>query len=247
MLSKEELLDTPISFNAYQKEKDYLQHIVLSRIYANIGNELVFKGETSLQKCYGLNRFSEDLDFTASGAFRGEKIERALSEVNRFYPSSYSKLSGNLSINYVIKIRGPLFHTPLSLQTIRIDVSLREKVILPPLNYNIMPIYRDLGPYMVNEMDLKEIFSEKIRALMTRKQVRDLYDIYFLIKKNVVLDFSLVSVKMEYYKKTYNYDEADKRIKMLRTQWEIEIPALVLNPPSFDIVASEVSDYLRSH
>ena len=44
MLSREELLDTPVSFNAYQKEKDYLQHIVLSRIYANTGNELIFKG-----------------------------------------------------------------------------------------------------------------------------------------------------------------------------------------------------------
>lgn len=38
MLSREELLSVPLSFNAYQKEKDYLQHIILSRIYANKGN-----------------------------------------------------------------------------------------------------------------------------------------------------------------------------------------------------------------
>jgi hypothetical protein len=246
MLSREELLDTPVSFNAYQKEKDYLQHIVLSRIYANTGNELIFKGGTSLQKCHSLNRFSEDLDFTATDWFRHEKIEIALSEVSRFYPSFHTKSAGTSSQSYVIRIRGPLFHSPLSEQTIRIDVSLREKVILPAVNYNIIPIYRDLHPYMVKAMDLREIFSEKIRALNTRKRARDLYDIYFLIKKNVKLDLLLVSEKMRLYKKMYDRNEAVERIKTFKVQWEKEIPALVLNPPQFSTVSSEVVEFLLS-
>lgn len=247
MLSKEELLGTPVSFNAYQKEKDYLQHIVLSRIYAKIGNELIFKGGTSLQKCHSMNRFSEDLDFTVTGSLRDEKIEAALSEVNHFYPSYYSKSKESSSLSYTMKIRGPLFHTPLSMQTLRLDISKRETVILPAINYNIIPIYRDLEPYMVKEMDLKEIFSEKIRALVTRKKARDLFDIYFLIKKKIDLDLNLVEEKMKFYKRTYESKEAIEKIKTLRKQWENEIPALVLNAPSYDSVASEVREFLLSH
>ena len=69
MLTRDDLSSTPIDFNLYQKEKDYLQHIVLSRIFSRIGSEIIFKGGTSLQKCFGLDRFSEDLDFTASENF----------------------------------------------------------------------------------------------------------------------------------------------------------------------------------
>ena len=46
-------------------------------------------------------------------------------------------------------------------------------------------------------MDPKEIMSEKIRALMTRTKARDLYDIYFLVRKNVKLDTQLVAKKLE--------------------------------------------------
>ena len=88
MLNREELQDTPIEFNLYQKEKDYLQHIILSRIYSRINSQLVFKGGTSLQKCMGLNRFSEDLDFTASKDFQPETIEHAILEVGIFLTMS---------------------------------------------------------------------------------------------------------------------------------------------------------------
>ncbi len=246
MLSREELLSVPLSFNAYQKEKDYLQHIILSRIYANTGNQLIFKGGTSLQKCCSLNRFSEDLDFTVKDKLRSEKIELALAEVNRYYPSSYSGYKADHSMGYIIKIHGPLYKSPISLQTIRLDISMREKVILPSVNYNIIPIYRDLMPYLVIAMDLKEVFSEKIRALLTRKKARDLYDIYFLIKRNIALDLNLVEEKMKFYNKAYEGKEAVERIRSLKTQWEKEIPALVFNPPLYDTVSSEVIEFLLS-
>lgn len=46
-----------------QAEKDYFQEIILFILYREFGRELVFKGGTALTKCYGFDRFSEDLDF----------------------------------------------------------------------------------------------------------------------------------------------------------------------------------------
>jgi len=50
--------------NLGQSEKEYFQNIVLFIIYERVGREMVFKGGTAMNRCYNLNRFSEDLDFT---------------------------------------------------------------------------------------------------------------------------------------------------------------------------------------
>ena len=245
MLNREELIQTPIDFNLYQKEKDYLQHIVLSRVFSRTSSELTFNGGTAIQKCFGLNRFSEDLDFTASEDLSMEKLERSLEEIEKFYPCSVLKSENNASLSYKLKIEGPLFHGPLSLQTIRIDISLREEILLTPINRIVTPLYSDLQPYMVVFMDPREILSEKIRALMTRAKARDLYDIYYLSQKNVEFDLHLASRKLEFYSLEFNRNIFLERAGRLKSQWEKEIPGLVRNVPDFDLVISRVSELIK--
>ncbi|MHB1708363.1 MAG: nucleotidyl transferase AbiEii/AbiGii toxin family protein [Thermoplasmataceae archaeon] len=240
MLTRDELSEVPVDFNLYQKEKDYLQHIILTRIYSRAGNELVFKGGTSLQKTLGLNRFSEDLDFTHSNGIELDKVEKGLEELERFYPSTYEKTRKGLSVNYKVKMEGPLYKGPMSMQTVRIEISLREKVLLEPTLQFVTPLYKDIQPYLLVVMDPKEILSEKIRALMTRSKARDLYDIYFLILKQINIDLPLVRKKLEYYEIKYDTGVLKERILKLSTQWNRELPALVRTKPSFEAVVSAV-------
>ncbi|AKA47948.1 hypothetical protein IX51_01300 [uncultured archaeon] len=211
MLTREELAETPVDFNLYQKEKDYLQHIVLSRIYSWAGTGFTFKGGTSLQKCYGLDRFSEDLDFTAAGEFKKESIEKSLEEVRRYYPATIEQKDNPFSVSYRLKIEGPLYHGPLSLQTIRVEISMRENVLLETINRTVTPLYGDLRPYTVLFMNPREILAEKIMALMTRTKTRDLYDVNFLIRKKVELDVSLVEKKLDYYSMKYDEEALMKK------------------------------------
>lgn len=46
-------------------------------------------------------------------------------------------------------------------------------------------------------MDQKEIFAEKVRAIMTRNQARDLYDIYYL--DDSIADPELINQKLKIY------------------------------------------------
>ena len=247
MLNREELQDTPIDFNLYQKEKDYLQHIILARIYSRINSQLVFNGGTSLQKCMGLNRFSEDLDFTASTGFQSGIIEHAILDVGRFYATSYSRTKNENSMTYKLKIQGPLSRNPSSLQTVKIEISLRENVLLEPSNRIITPLYIDLQPYTVLFMDPLEIMSEKFRALITRRKARDLYDIYFLILKQTGLDLKLVNKKLEFYSMSFDSQVFLTRIKNLKYQWEKEIQGLVRSVPEFDEVISTVVKFLEMY
>lgn len=240
MLTRDELSKIPVDFNLYQKEKDYLQHIVLARIYTRAGKELVFKGGTSLQKVFGLNRFSEDLDFTHSNGNELERVEKGLEELERFYPATYEKIEKEISVTYKAKIEGPLYKGPQSMQTIRIEISLRERPLLEPTLQFVTPLYPDLQPYLLIVMDTKEILSEKIRALMTRSKARDLYDTYFLILRQTKLDIPLIQKKLEYYELKYDPEILKDRIRKLSSQWNIELSSLVRVRPSFESVVPAV-------
>ncbi len=244
MLNRNDLISTPVDFNLYQKEKDYLQHLILSRIYSNVGMGLVFKGETALQKCFGLNRFSEDLDFTISGSLKLSAVESSLKEVGRFYPSTYSKEESKNTVSYKMKIEGPLFRGPLALQTVRVEISMREEVTLPTLNRIVNPLYIDLQPYSVMVMDPTEILAEKVRALLSRTKARDLYDAYFLLQKKVNLDLSIVAEKLKFYGKTYDPEELYSRVARLKPQWEKTLPSLVRVVPDFQSVIADLKEHL---
>ena len=246
MLTKKELVDTTIEFNLYQKEKDYLQHLILSRIYSKTGSSLVFKGGTSLQKVFGLNRFSEDLDFTSEESVEMGKLEKGLSELKNFYPTTYERIQKNQSLTYRIKMKGPLYNDPRSLQTIRVEISQREKILIAPLTEYITPIYKDLGQYMLIVMDPKEILAEKIRALMTRRKARDMYDSYFLLLKGVTTDISMIDKKLEYYKLKFDLDYLKNRILKLRSQWERELSSLVGFLPTFDTACEKVFQLIET-
>ena len=50
--------------NIKNTERDYLLELILFILYKHIGRKMIFKGGTALYKLYGLDRFSQDLDFT---------------------------------------------------------------------------------------------------------------------------------------------------------------------------------------
>ena len=65
MIDKNELIEIAklMGLKPWQQEKPYIQYLTLNSIAEE---PLVFKGGTYLWFADGLDRFSEDLDFTAS-------------------------------------------------------------------------------------------------------------------------------------------------------------------------------------
>ena len=248
MLDKLSLKDYVGDFNAYQTEKDYLQHIVLWRIYQSISDELIFKGGTALQKAYNTGRFSEDLDFTASSEAQKDtgaltaKIDSILNKINDFYKTSYTKSSSDISLSYKLKMEGPLYEKPQSIQTILLDISARDQIILKPDTIPISPVYMDIGNYVVKVMNKEEILAEKVRAIMTRRKARDMYDIYFLVSKKVRLRPELAEEKLSYYQMKYSKKALLSRLSQLEAVWETELHSLIKNVPPFKPVLKYITD-----
>ena len=244
MIAKEDLKEYGkiLGFNLGQAEKDYLQHIFLLFLSRNITNELVFKGGTALQKVYGLNRFSIDLDFTqAEKCNTVEIMEKISKNITQFgYPSSIKevKTSGR---TFLFKIEGPLYmNTEPSICSLRVEISQRESILLKPEIKTITPLYPDLQPYTATVMQQKEILVEKVRAIMARNKPRDIFDLHFLLEKKVPFDIDLINKKLEYYGKSYNKEKFRKSLKAKRSIWEKELKNYMANVPSFDMLSKEI-------
>jgi len=247
MLTRNDLLPykDATGFNLGQIEKDYVQHLFLMNLYRRISNELIFKGGTALQKTYGLNRFSEDLDFTLLKKIElATIIDKVLTGMNLLGCEATKKKlkEDELSITFQVKAKGPLYEgSDKSLTYINTEVSKREEVLLPPVMNSVVPIYKDLPPYLLPIMNPSEIMAEKIRAILTRERARDLYDLYFLIKKGVKTSVALINNKLSYYNKEFDERELFKVVKRKEKPWKSELKQLVTIIPEFNEVEKTAS------
>ena len=174
-------------------EKDYVLGWTLWGIGTDsvLSNAWVFKGGTCLKKCYvETYRFSEDLDFTVLlGGPRDEStvrdaLGRVLARVQETSGIDFSirepvvvSRPGGTSLEGRIYFRGP--RAAPNPASIKIDLSIAEVVVRPPVLRVISHPYPDVlpGPSVVRAYSFEEVFAEKLRAMGERGRPRDLYDI----------------------------------------------------------------------
>ena len=226
-------------FNKEFIEKDYFQDILLFNIYKQT-NLLIFKGGTALYKLYGLQRFSEDLDFTLIKNTNIEEIiKNALINISNSEIKNIKKLKNSISIK--IAFKGII----TKYNTVRIDINLKN-VILEEFDVkNYVSSYPDINPFNLRILSLKEIVAEKVHSILNRESARDLYDLFFLLKF-VDINKHLIIKKLELFDMKVNYSILRKRIKNLRTLWKNELKSFVLYElPEFDAVSSFVLEKLK--
>jgi predicted nucleotidyltransferase component of viral defense system len=246
MLTRDELIEISraTGLKPFQQEKHYVQTLALRLVYSEVGTELVFKGGTALWFFYGLNRFSNDLDFTLAGKVDFdrlmERVRRGFEILN--FPIQVRKLKDDeISFSFKIGVEGPLFTREIERCFVGFEISKRERVLRKPKVVEFDPPYPDVLPFTVWVMDLEEICAEKIRFILTRNYARDLYDLWFLLKKQVNVSRELVDEKLKYYEKVFDEDELKKQIERRGEYWRSELEPLLLGRlPDFETVKQEV-------
>jgi predicted nucleotidyltransferase component of viral defense system len=251
MISKEDLMRIAKlnGLKAFQQEKHYIQTMVLRSIYANT-NELAFKGGTSLWFFHGLNRFSEDLDFTfirRKGKREGLKnlpvaVEKDL-EVYGIDSEIRILNDGEISFSFRVGAEGPLFTKEIERSFVRVEISKREEVKKKPDVIELDANYTDILPFFVLVMNTEEIMAEKVRAIFTRNRARDIYDLWFLLRKGIRFDLNLANEKLRYYEIVFEKDVFMARISGKADYWESELKPLVIGTlPRFEVVYKAVDE-----
>ena len=109
------------------------------------------------------------------------------------------------------------------------------------------PDYDNIPNFELCVFPLKEILAEKIRAVFTRKLARDVFDVWFLLRKGVDIDLKLVEKKMKIYEDMeFRTEDFIYKIEEIRDDWERDLRTLVPEAPSFETVRNYLEDALGS-
>lgn len=211
----------------WQQEKRYLQGLMLAVLSEH---PLVFKGGTYLSFFHGLDRFSEDLDFTSSGGIPPTLALDASESLKLFGVQNSARVDGDDGRLYSFRIgaRGPLFTSPAETSYIYVEISRRERLLLKPL-----PLKLDNSAYgvpvkVIGGMALGEVAAEKLRALMSRDKARDLYDLAFLIReRGVRFDRAMAEAKLRYYGIAFDREALADSLSRKADIWKPELKPLI--------------------
>ena len=232
----------------WQQEKHYLQSLILTIVS---DYPLVFKGGTYLWLFHGLNRFSDDLDFTARGIFKSdlpEFISRALRLYGYENEIKISKDNEDgLSVRFMIN--GPLYTSDKDRCVIYVEIGSREKLVLPSIPIKIdFPQY-DIPVKNLSGMNLYEVGAEKVMAILTREKGRDIFDLYYLInRKNIKLDIELVNRKLAYYDLSFDSSLFMQKIDSRKKLYFRELKPIIFGElPDFDEVRSCIGSWVSSY
>ncbi len=233
-MNREELSEykAKMGYNLGQLELDYYHHKILEILYKKY-NTLYFKGGTCMQKCYGLKRFSEDLDFNYIDIDIEKLIEYIIKELD-VETTLINRYETKFGISFVLKIKGILY-TGAENSYCRVSLDFRkDDTYLDTKKLIIRPIYNDLDNYFLLALNEEEIFAEKVRATITRYKARDIFDLVELLYKNVKINYELINLKLKTYDLKYSKDLLLEKVKEKKEIYQKEIGKLTDVYSSFE-------------
>lgn len=226
------------NLNLIYLEKDYFLTLLL-RCIKDIGR-IYLKGGTTVNKIFlDYRRLSEDLDFTCE-----RDVEEVMDEIRGEVKDSgiFTHLEEVGSKNGYMRSR--VFYKSYFEEgaNIVIDLNSRASLLLEPEEIKLPNFYGlELKVKTVNR---KEIVAEKIRALITRNQPRDYFDVYFLLEEYDV-DWDIVKEKVEEAGEEYDRDRVFKNAQKVYSRWEEDLNPLVREGLDFKDCMKELKKELK--
>jgi predicted nucleotidyltransferase component of viral defense system len=130
MISKEQLnkIAQKTELGLYQQEKEYLLKLFLYFYYKRY-QDAVFKGGTCLKFLFGLDRFSEDLDFNIKNSTKFKRqIRTVMKDISGLGINNYFLKEESFEDSYTCEIgfEGPLYKgTKQTQNKFRLDAGYR--------------------------------------------------------------------------------------------------------------------------
>ncbi|MCB9026929.1 MAG: nucleotidyl transferase AbiEii/AbiGii toxin family protein [Bdellovibrionaceae bacterium] len=242
--------------------REIVQEIALLGLWRSKFYEYAaFYGGTALRILYGLNRFSEDLDFSLlkkNLRFNLEPHLKAIEEelnsfgfdiiTNKKFKKNESQiksaiikgetitqfLNASVPTNIINQVQG---NEQLKIK-IEIDVN-------PPLNFdvNMKNLLKPI-PFQVKTMTLESLFAGKLHAVLARKwktrvKGRDFYDLLWYIGKGVQPNLKHLRerlIQSEDWPKNKNFTKDDLQKLLI----------IKINQINFDEAIKDVSPFLKA-
>ncbi len=241
--------------------KEVLQEVVLAGLSkTDFFSHAAFYGGTALRLFYGMNRFSEDLDFSlliADDNFDMSKYFKPISDVVSSLGLNFEVSKKDKTTSSTIDsafIKGNTKETIITIYPDSEDSSRiihNEKIIIkfevdvnPPLYANTEIKFRLLPfPYQVRVYDQSSLFGGKIHAVIARGwknhvKGRDLYDYIYYLSLGTKVNLKHLETRLKQTKTI----EAD--VQLTRALL-IELLDKRLDQIDYDIAKSDIRPFIK--
>ena len=148
--------------------------------------KLIFGGGTMLRLCHGLRRYSLDLDFWIY----------KIPQIEEFFQSLKDKLRKDFLMSdaqnkyYIL-----LFEITKNPYPQKLKIEIRKEIKEADFQGKIAYSKYTHRQVLLKGMTLEQMMQNKIKALLERKEIRDAFDIEFLIRSgmNLCLDRNMLN------------------------------------------------------
>ncbi|MBU1291478.1 nucleotidyl transferase AbiEii/AbiGii toxin family protein [bacterium] len=137
---------------------------------------MIFGGGTMLRLCYGLKRYSVDLDFWT---YRVDRIDQFFINLKDSLKTDYDLTDAqNKYYTLLFEIKKAPYPRKLKIEIRKEnkESDFRETIAYSP--YSNQQV-------LLKSFTLEQMMKNKIKALLERKEIRDVFDIEFLSRKSV--------------------------------------------------------------
>jgi predicted nucleotidyltransferase component of viral defense system len=164
---------------ALAKQEQFELEVLDKLNSAKLLNQLVFLGGTMLRLCFGLNRFSVDLDFWITKKLDTNKLFK---DIEKCLDHSYMVIDAANKFNTLLfEIKSNNYPRSLKLEIRKGKKRIKTEPAIAYSKFSNLQV-------LLNVVSLSEMMQAKIDAFLNRKEIRDIFDIEFLLKKGVSLD-----------------------------------------------------------
>ena len=219
-----------MGFNLIYLEKDYFLTLLLYLLRDISG--ICFKGGTALNKIF-LNhtRLSEDLDFTCTGDLK--KVKKEVLEVLGENKSIFTRHEFDNQTQNFFRLK-VFYKSDFSKNSyVVLDVNSKASVHKKPKAEVVPHFYESIPQFKVKTLAPEELVAEKVRALITRNQPRDYYDVYTLLQNGYKVNKALLRKKLAEANECFDIDRIFVNAKKIYSKWDEDVDLLTNKPVTY--------------
>jgi predicted nucleotidyltransferase component of viral defense system len=269
MISKSEIEQKSLEFGIHQAnvQRDYVFGWFLFGVYtaSALKDVLILKGGNCFRKAYfPTTRFSADLDFSTETAvdevFIRDEFNRACEFVQNQAGVVFDLDRSRVSLQNEIDDRRRVFdgrvyfkdfygHADQITISLSVDITEFDRIYLPAQTRRIIHPYSDaaLCNGTVTCMKLEEMLANKLKCLLQRQHIPDVFDLVFSIFINRDIEVDRQEVLATFFRKTiYERSPGVARqlllelpLTALRAAWTRYIVAPVQSLLDFDLAVEQ--------
>ncbi|MBU2639783.1 MAG: nucleotidyl transferase AbiEii/AbiGii toxin family protein [Nanoarchaeota archaeon] len=179
------------------KDIAYAQDLIVEGLYDYLP-EAVIHGGTVIWRCYQGNRFSEDIDVY----IKKDKIK-----INKFFEHLEKK-------GFEIKKKRIKENSLYSVLKFN-NTLVRFEALFKNIKNPILKEYENSEGMQINIFTLtpEDLIKEKINTYKKRKKIRDLYDIFFLLRH--IKESKLINKDLKNFMKNFTPPEDEENLKAI--------------------------------